>query len=57
MHLIEAKEIPGIKNSTEVKLDSSYITALGLLRVALDTLIGSPDGAGVRGKLTKLLQN
>lgn len=57
VHLIEAKEIPGIKNSTKVKLDSSYVTALGLLRVALDTLVGSPDGAGMRGKLTKLLQN
>jgi len=57
VHLIEAKEIPGIKNVANVKLDSTYITALGLLRVALDTLIGSPDGAGMRGKLTKLLQN
>lgn len=57
VHLIEAKEISGIKNLTRVKLDSSYITALGLLRVALDTLVGSPDGAGMRGKLTKLLQN
>lgn len=57
VHLIEASEIPGIKNLTKVKLDSTYITALGLLRVALDTLTGSPDGAGMRGKLTKLLQN
>lgn len=57
VHLIEAKEIPGIRNLANVKLDSTYITALGLLRVALDTLVGSPDGAGVRGKITKLLQN
>lgn len=57
VHLIESTEIPGIKNLTKVKLDSTYITSLGLLRVAMDTLVGSPDGAGMRGKLTKLLQN
>lgn len=57
IHLVESADIPGIKNTTNVTLDHSYITALGLLRVALDTLAGTPDGGGIRGKFAKLLQN
>ncbi len=57
IHLVESADIPGIHNQTQVTLDHSYITALGLLRVALDTLAGIPDEEGVRGKLAKLLQN
>ncbi len=56
IHLVESADIPGIHNQTQVTLDHSYITALGL-RVALDTLAGIPDEEGVRGKLAKLLQN
>lgn len=57
IHLVESADIPGVHNSTETHLDHSYITALGLLRVALDTLAGSPDEGGLRGKFAKLLQN
>lgn len=57
IHLVESADIPGINNETKVVLDHSYITALGLLRVALDTLAGIPEEEGVRGKLAKLLQN
>ncbi len=57
IHLVASADIPGINNKTSVNLDHSYITALGLLRVALDTIAGSPDEGGVRGKLSKLLQN
>ncbi len=56
IHLVEAIDIPGIYNTTPTKLDHSYITALGLLRVALDTLSGEESG-GIRDKLAKLLQN
>ncbi|MBR2997384.1 pilus assembly protein PilM [Candidatus Saccharibacteria bacterium] len=56
IHLVEAIDIPGIYNTTSTKLDHSYITALGLLRVALDTLNGDED-SGIRAKLAKLLQN
>lgn len=56
IHLVEAIDIPGIYNTTTTKLDHSYITALGLLRVALDTLNGDED-SGIRAKLAKLLQN
>lgn len=57
IHLVEALDIPGIYNTTSTKLDHSYITALGLLRVAMDTLESSEESTGIRAKLTKLLQN
>lgn len=57
VHLVSIADIPGIKNTTSATLDHSYITALGLLRVALDTLVGVPESSGIRGKFAKLLQN
>lgn len=57
IHLVESADIPGIKNTTQTTLDHSFITALGLLRVALDTLAGVPEESGIRAKLAKLLQN
>ena len=57
IHLIDADDIPGMKNLTSTKLDYSYATALGLLRVALDTMMGAPEGTGLRARLAKLLQN
>jgi len=57
IHLVNSTDIPGIKNSTMATLDHSFITAMGLLRVALDTLAGSPDEGGIRAKFAKLLQN
>ncbi len=57
VHLVESADIPGINNLTQVNLDHSYVTALGLLRVALDTLAGSPEESGLKAKLAKILQN
>lgn len=57
IHLLDDVDVPGIKNSTSVDLDYSYITAFGLLRVALDTMVGSESGTGLRARLAKLLQN
>ncbi len=57
IHLVSSSDIPGITNSTDTTLDHSYITALGLLRVALDTLVGSAGEHGLRGKVAKILQN
>jgi len=57
IHLVDSNDIPGIENKTSTNLDHSYVTALGLLRVALDTLAGAPEEGGVRAKLAKLLQN
>lgn len=57
IHLVEAEDIPGIVNVTDSDLDHSYITALGLLRVSLDTLAGSNEGSTIKERLAKLLQN
>ena len=58
VHLLDDIDIPGIENTTDVDLDYSYITAFGLLRVALDTMSGANDEAtGLRAKIAKLLQN
>ena len=57
VHLVEVSDIPGFTNTTDAVLDYSYVTALGLLRVALDTLAGVPEESGLRAKIVKLLQN
>ena len=57
VHLVEAEDIPGVVNKTDAELDYSYATALGLLRVALDTMTGVPEGTGLRARIAKLLQN
>ena len=57
VHLLDDIDIPGIENTTDVDLDYSYITAFGLLRVALDTISGVEEDTGLRAKIAKLLQN
>ena len=57
IHIVDSEDIDGIINSTDVELDHSFITALGLLRVSLDTLAGSPDGHSLKDKIAKVLQN
>ncbi|MBR2588754.1 pilus assembly protein PilM [Candidatus Saccharibacteria bacterium] len=57
IHLVDSEDIPGINNETDIELDHSFITALGLLRVSLDTLAGSPDGHRIRDRIAKVLQN
>jgi cell division protein FtsA len=57
VHLIDPDEIAGITNTTDYVLDHTFITALGLLRVGIDTLTGIPAGRTLKTKLTKLLQN
>ena len=57
IHIVDSEDIPGIENSTDIELDHSFTTALGLLRVSLDTLAGSPDGHSLKDKIAKVLQN
>lgn len=57
VHLLDDVDIPGINNLTPEDLDYSFITAFGLLRVAIDTLTGTDEPTGLRAKLAKLLQN
>jgi cell division protein FtsA len=55
--LIDPDQIEGIVNDTDRELDHTFITAMGLLRVGIDTLVGTDEDTGIRAKLAKLLKN
>lgn len=55
--LIEPTDIPGIVNDTDRELDHTFITAMGLLRVGIDTLIGTGNDNSIKAKLARLLKN
>ena len=62
INLIDVKDLPNL--STDKlnvaglsELNHSFITALGLLRVGVDTLAGAPEENKLRAKIAKLLQN
>ena len=59
IHLIEVTDLPNliIPDNFTKDLDHSYATALGLLRVGVDTLAGAPPENKLRARLAKLLQN
>lgn len=54
--LIDPNDVHGIINDTDRELDHTFVTAMGLLRVGIDTLIGT-DNNSFRTKLAKLLRN
>ena len=57
IHLIDVNELPNLIIDKEIsKLDHSYATALGLLRVGVDTLASAPEENRLRAKISKLLQ-
>lgn len=55
--LMDPDEIEGIENRTDRQLDHTFITAMGLLRVGVDTLIGTGDDRSIKAKLARLLKN
>lgn len=61
VHLLDPLTLPDFEfpddAETATTLDGSYVTALGLLRVAVDTLISSPNPNSLRAKLSKLLSH
>lgn len=58
INLLEVQGLPNlILGKFSSKLDHSFATALGLLRVGTDTLEGAPEEGGLRAKFAKLLQN
>ena len=60
IHLLDVAELPDLTSKDdsleESELDHSFATALGLLRVGLDTLAGAPEENKLRAKISKLLQ-
>ena len=57
IQLIEVNDLPNLTIKNDALLDHSFITALGLLRVGVDTLIGAPEENKLKAKIAKLLQN
>ena len=55
--LIEPETIEGIENTTDRELDHTFVTAMGLLCVGMDTLIGVPENGSLKAKLSRLLKN
>lgn len=56
IHLIDVAELPDLVINDDSELDHSFATALGLLRVGIDTLAGAPEENKLRAKFAKLLQ-
>ena len=57
IHLIDTAELPNLIIGDHDGLDHSFATALGLLRVGVDTLAASPEENKLKAKIAKLLQN
>lgn len=55
VHHIHPGQVAGIKDSTGDVNDHTYITAMGLLRVGLDTMQFSGGGGSIREKIDKML--
>ena len=56
IHIIDVNDLPDLILKDDHELDHSYATALGLLRVGVDTLAGAPEENKLRAKISKLLQ-
>lgn len=56
VHHINPDEVVGIKDGTGAVKDHTFITAMGLLRVGYDTMVGSSDSDTIKDKLNKLLR-
>ncbi|MBR2993924.1 pilus assembly protein PilM [Candidatus Saccharibacteria bacterium] len=57
IHLMDVDELPNLVIGEEDHLDHSFATAIGLLRVGVDTIAGAPEENKLKAKIAKLLQN
>jgi len=56
VHYIKPEDVIGISDSTGKVTDHTFITAMGLLRVGYDTIIGSSDNDTIKDKLNRILR-
>ena len=56
VHHINPSEVIGVTDTTGNVSDHTFITAMGLLRVGYDTLIGSGEGDSLKEKFNRLLK-
>jgi cell division protein FtsA len=53
---IDPGEVVGITDTTGAASDHTFITAMGLLRVGYDTMVGSSDSDTIKDKLNRILR-
>jgi len=56
VHHIKPTDVVGIVDDTESITDHTFITAMGLLRVGYDTIIGSDDSDTIKEKVNRMLR-
>jgi len=56
VHYIQPSEVIGITDTTGAVTDHTFITAMGLLRVGYDTMVGSGDQDTIKEKLNRILR-
>ena len=56
VHHIQPEEVMGIHDTTGNVKDHTLITAMGLLRVGYDTIVGTTDSDTIKEKLNRLLR-
>ncbi|HUC96198.1 MAG TPA: cell division FtsA domain-containing protein [Candidatus Saccharimonadales bacterium] len=56
IHHIHPSEVIGINDLTNLANDHTYITAMGLLRVGYDTIVGGGEGSTIKEKLNRILR-
>lgn len=56
VHHISPEEVVGIKDASGKVNDHTFITAMGLLRVGYDTIIGSSESDSIKDKLNRILR-
>lgn len=57
VQLIDPREVVGVHDATGQINDHTFITAMGLLRVGYDTMVGSSGSDTIRDKLNRILSN
>lgn len=56
IQLIHPSDVVGITDETGEVGDHTFITAMGLLRVGYDTIVGSSDADSIKDKLNRILK-
>lgn len=56
VQLIRPEEVIGIADTTGRASDHTFITAMGLLRVGYDTIVGTSDNDSIKDKLNRILR-
>jgi len=56
VHHIKPSDVIGVEDTTGAASDHTFITAMGLLRVGYDTMVGSSDADTIKDKLNRILK-